>query len=185
MAPQTSITVHFQSRLNLSFTNNIPMYPPWNNRHPKNKQRKVNQSSLKVKARAMLETIWESDKEKRDCLVYLRTKRKTQSRSPSLLDYQCNKERNPRKYRKDLRSPRTSITHYPGGKNTIQKSVWNPNSMGLKTSPGTRNQLANLGNQSSREGRGTKKHCPAPKSDHQHQHPRLWWREQPRRVNSS
>ena len=122
-APQTSITVHFQSRLNLSFTNDIPMYPPWNSRHPKNKQRKDNQSSLKVKDRAMLKTIWESDKEKRNCLVYLGTKRKTQSRSPSLLGYRCNKERNPRKNRKDLRSPRSSITHYPGGKNTIQKSV--------------------------------------------------------------
>ena len=43
------------------------------------------QPSLKVKARAMLKTSWESNKEKRNCLVYLGTKKKTQSRSPSLL----------------------------------------------------------------------------------------------------
>ena len=47
------------------------------------------------------------------------------------------------------------------------------------------NQLSNLGNQSSRKDRGTKKHWPAPRRDHQHQHPRLWWRKQLRLVNSS
>ena len=61
------------------------MYPPWNSRHPKNKQRKDNQPSLKVKDRAMLKTIWEADKEKRNCLLYLGTKRKTQSRSQGLV----------------------------------------------------------------------------------------------------
>ena len=135
--------------------------PPCISPHLKNKQRKDNQSSLKMKARAMLKTSWESGKEKRNYLVYLGTKKKTQSRSPSVLDYQCNKERNPRKNRKDLRSPRASITHYPGGKNTIQRSVRNPNSMGLKTSPGTRNQLANQGKQSSREGRSIVQHLEA------------------------
>ena len=38
-------------------------------------------------------------------------------------NYKCNKERSPRRNRKDLRSSRTSITHYPGGKNNIQRSV--------------------------------------------------------------
>lgn len=40
------------------------------------------------------------------------------------------------------------------------------NPMGPRATPGTRDPLANLGEQPNRQGRSTKKHCPAPRRDH-------------------
>ena len=157
----------FSDQENLSIPNGIAVYPPW--KPTPEEQTTEGQLTVpsKWKPERCLRPVGSQTRRSETAWCTLEQRRRRQN--PDHLpcsDYQCNKERCPRKNCKDLRSPRTSITHYSGGKNTIQRSVWNPNSMGPKTSPGTRNQLANRRNQSFREDIGTKKHCPSPRSDH-------------------